>query len=388
MKIAIFTNTYWPTINGVAVSATNLREGLLKLGHEVYVFAPDDDDLDKAKEQKNVYRYPSFNIKEIADYELALPSLKISEILGKHKFDIVHTEHPIWIGKWGMSYAEKNELPLITTVHTQYELYAKLIPLPQNILIPILKNRLNKYLNNVDLVTTPGEGSKKRLIKQGVTNEILVVSNATDLSDYWKADGEQIRKDLGVAKDEKLIGFVGRLSQEKNVSVLIDAAEKVLKKIPSAKFILIGDGPDRAELEEKAKSISDRIIFAGKVDHKEIPKYYGALDLFLSASQSEVQPMTFAEAMATGTPVIVFDVAGCNDMVEDNENGLLVDDKRGATGLAEACLKILSDEKELKAMSQRATKWASRYDLLSATKEMVVAYQKAIDINLSKKSEK
>jgi 1,2-diacylglycerol 3-alpha-glucosyltransferase len=384
MKIAIFTNTYWPTVNGVAVSATNLREGLITLGHEVFVFAPDDKDLEKLKEQENVFRYPSFNIKEIADYELALPSLKIHEILEKNSFDIVHTEHPLWIGNWGMSYAKKTDTPIITTVHTQYDLYAKLIPLPQEILVPILQKRLNRYLNNVDLVTTPGEGSKQRLIKQGVKTPIRVVSNATDLSSYWKAKGDEVRSKLVKNKDEKLIGFVGRLSKEKDVSVLLDAMSLLLKKMSNVKLVLIGDGPDRKELEQKAKTISNQIVFLGKIDHKRIPDYYAAFDIFLSASQSEVQPMTFAEAMATGTPIVVFDVAGCNDMVKNNENGLLVDPKKGAQGLAEAATQILMSPKELKKLSAQATKWASRYDLTTATKDMVSAYEQAIHLHKNK----
>ncbi len=383
MKIAIFTNTYWPTVNGVAVSATNLREGLIQLGHEVFIFAPDDEDLKKLKEQANVYRYPSFNIKEIADYELALPSLKINEVLDKNSFDIVHSEHPLWIGKWGMNYAKKTNTPIITTVHTQYDLYAKLIPLPQGILVPILHKNLNRYLNNVDLVTTPGEGSKQRLIEQGVKTPIRVVSNATDLSRYWKAKGDKVRREL-TNNNEKLIGFVGRLSKEKDVSVLLDAMNLILNKMPDSKLILIGDGPDRKELEEKAKTISNKIVFLGKIDHKQIPDYYASFDIFLSASQSEVQPMTFAEAMATGTPIVVFNVAGCNDMVKNRENGLLIDPKKGAQGLADAVTKILVNEKELKKLSSQARKWASRYDLMTATKDMVEAYEQAIKIHSNK----
>ncbi len=382
MRIAIFTNTYWPTVNGVAVSAKNLHDGLVKLGHEVYVFAPAVEDMDESKDDKNVLRYPSFAIKAIASYELALPiAPKIKKVLESKKFDIIHTEHPLWIGKWGRSYAKKHDLPIVTTVHTQYDLYAKLIPLPQEILVPILKKQLNEYLNSVDLVTTPGSGSAERLKRQGVETPIMVVSNPTDLQEFWKASGDKIRAKLGVGVNDKLIGFVGRLSQEKNIEVLLRAVGEVLRRIPNAKMVLIGDGPDREKLQAKAAEISDRIIFAGKVDHSEMPEYYAAFDLFMSASMSEVQPMTFAESMAASAPVLVFDVAGCNDMVENGENGILVDKVHGAKGLSEAAIKLLQNEKELAEMKKRAKKWAERYDSSSATISMVDAYKQAIRLH-------
>jgi len=385
MRIAIFTNTYLPTQNGVAISTANLREGLVRFGHEPFVFAPLVIGIE-LKDEKNVFRYPAFNIRQIANYPLALPlSGEISKVLKRTKFDIVHTEHPWWVGEWGLNYAEDTDTPTVTTVHTQYEIYAKLIPLPQKALISVLKNKFAKYVGGVDLITTPGEGSKQRLLKEGVEAPIEVVSNATDLEDYWSADRSKVRNELKLKDSDILIGYVGRLSEEKNVMTLLAAAEIILKSKSNVKIILIGDGPDKEELEKRASEISkDKIIFTGNIPHEEIPLYDAALDLFLSASKSEVQPMTFAEAMATKTPLVLFDVAGCNDMVENKENGLLVDESAGAKGLAEVVLKLLNNKDELVEMGKRAQKWAERYDLLSATKSMIAAYKKAIELHQNK----
>ena len=386
MRIAIFTNTYPPTTNGVAVATANLREGLVKLGHEPFVFAPLVIGTE-LRDEKNVYRYPAFNIRQIANYPLALPlSDEISKILKSTKFDIVHTEHPWWVGEWGLNYAKDTNTPIVTTVHTQYEIYAKLIPLPQKLLVSVLKGKFAKYIGGVDLITTPGEGSKLRLLKEGIKVPIEVVSNATDLEDYWSADRTKVRAKLNLKDSDILIGYVGRLSEEKNVMTLLCAAEIILKSKSNVKIILIGDGPDKKELEKRASEISkDKIIFTGNIFHDEIPPYYAAMDLFLSASKSEVQPMTFAEAMATSTPLVLFDVPGCNDMVKDKENGLLVAPKEDAKGLAEAAIKLICDKKELTEMGKRAKKWASRYGQENATSEMLKAYKLAIRLHQNNK---
>ncbi|MFH1855297.1 MAG: glycosyltransferase [bacterium] len=382
MRIAIFTNTYLPTQNGVAISTANLREGLIKLGHEPFVFAPLVVGTD-SKDEKNIFRYPAFNVRSIANYPIALPiSPEISKVLKEAKFDLVHTEHPWWVGEWGLDYARKSNLPIITTVHTRYDIYAKLIPLPQELLISTLKNKLEEYLGSVDLITTPGGGSKERLLKEGVKTPIEVVSNPTDLSDFWSAKADKIRKKFGLKSGDILIGYVGRLSEEKNIQTLLATVEIILKNKPNVKMVLIGDGPDREELEKRASEISkDRIIFTGNVPHKEIPFYDAALDTFVSASKSEIQPMTFAEAMATGTPIVVFDVAGCNDMVQDKENGRLVATKEGSKGLAQAVIDLISDKDELSDMGKRAKKWATRYEQENATRDMLKAYKLAISLH-------
>lgn len=386
MRIAIFTNTYPPTINGVAVATANLREGLVKLGHEPFVFAPLVIGVE-LKDEKNVFRYPAFNIRQIANYPIALPlSSEISKVLKRTKFDIVHTEHPWWVGEWGLNYAKDTDTPAVTTVHTQYEIYAKLIPLPQKVLASVLKNKFAKYVGGVDLITTPGEGSKRRLLKEGVRAPIEVVSNATDLEDYWSADGSKIRAKFNLKDSDILIGYVGRLSEEKNVMTLLATTEIILKSKSNVKIILIGDGPDREKLQKTAEKISkDKIIFTGNVSHEEIPFYDAALDLFLSASKSEVQPMTFAESMATGTPLVLFDVPGCNDMVKNEENGLLVAPNEGAGGLAETVIKLICEKKELTEMGKRAKKWASRYGQENATLEMLKAYKLAIKLHQQNK---
>jgi len=384
MRIAIFTNTYWPTVNGVAVSIANLRQGLQELGHAVHVFAPAPAGFDVAADQAGVSRFPALAAPVEADYQLALPvAPRVTRALFKQGFDLVHTHHPLWVGVWGQWYARWTGLPLLTTIHTQYEIYAKMVPLPENVVDQYLRVRVRSYCNHCDLVTTPAVSSRGRLQDLGVTTPVEVIYNPTDLSELWEADGSAIRRQYGCGPDDPLLGYVGRLAPEKNLTALLDAAGIMLPELPQARLLIVGDGPSRHTLEERARALpgGDRIIFTGRVEHRLIPQYDAALDLFITPSMFEVQPLSFAEAMAAGAPVIAMDAPGGNDMVEDGVNGRLVPPDEQGQGLARAALDLLRDPAARRAMGARAREWAMRYDRMTVVKRMLEAYEQARELH-------
>jgi glycosyltransferase involved in cell wall biosynthesis len=385
MRIAIFSCTYAPVVNGVAVSIANLRAGLLKTGHEVDIFAPAPPGYDESTDPENVFRYKSFYLTSKADYPIALPiGAKVQERLAKGGYDVVHLHHPWLVGTWGRKYARRMKIPVLDTVHTQYEIYSKLAePIPSPWINPILRRKLIRHCNAVDLVTTPGEGSREALLGLGIRTPIKVVSNPTDLSSYWNAKGDEVRLKYGIDERSIVIGYAGRLSKEKNVDELIQAFQFISQTDTQVKLMIIGGGPEASYLRSLADSLAyGKVIFAGQVPHDQIAQYYGAIDIFLTASRSEVQPMSFAEAMAAGNPVVAYDVPGCNNMVQDS-HGVLVDPGTGSAGLAFAVLSLMQNEDELRRKMYRSIEWAKRYDLLTATASMVEAY--AIAEELSKK---
>lgn len=388
MKIAIFSNTYKPTVNGVAVSIDYLREGLEKAGHTVHIFAPAPNDYDRSLDGDYVHRFRSLDAPVEADYQLAWPfSSDVSEALRELRFDLVHSHHPLWVGDWALWYARWLKIPLVTTIHTQYELYSHMVPLPQAMLDTYLQAKVMRYCNICDLVTTPAESSKERLKKIGVTKPIEVIYNPTKLEPFWHADGAEVRKLHNCTPDDYLLGYIGRLSPEKNLGALLDAAEIILSQEPTAKLMIVGDGPSRKDLEKRASKIAspERIIFTGKVNYDQIPNHCAALDVFVTPSVSEVQPLTFAEAMAAGTPVIAFDVAGCNDMVQDGLNGRLIPTSQKGKGIARVVLEVMHNQTELIKMGKSAREWARRYDQPMVVEQMLGAYAKATENNKKRK---
>lgn len=382
MRIAIFSNTYWPTVNGVAISIANLRQGLRARGCEVFVFAPGAPGHDCSLDEPGIVRFPALPAPVEADYQLAVPHAPaVLRVLRRVDFDLVHTHHPMWVGSWGQWYARLTGRPLVTTIHTQYEIYSKFVPLPDMLVDAYLRHQVKAFCNRCDRVTTPAASARERLLAGGVTTPIEVVFNPTDLTACLAASGEAIRAQLGCeSPGDQLLGYVGRLAPEKNLGVLLEAGSRVLQRLPRARLLLIGDGPQRAKLEEQARSLpgGDRIIFVGKIPHRDIPGYQAALDLFITGSTMEVQPLSFAEAMATATPLVTFDVAGNNDMIEHEETGLLVPVEAGAEGLAEAALRLLTDREMLARLSQTARERSRRYDLPSVTDKMLAVYEQTI----------
>lgn len=378
MRIAIFTNTFWPTVNGVAISIGNLRQGLEQLGHEVYIFAPAPADFDLAQDDERIFRFPSIQAPVEADYLLAVPlSPTVGKALRHLDFDIIHTHHPVWVGVWGQWYARWTGTPLVTTVHTQYEIYSKLIPLPDSVVEAFLRVRVASYCNKCDLVTTPAESSRQRLLAQGVTTPIEVVYNPTDLSEIREADGEPVRRQLGLQPGDTLIGYIGRLAPEKNLDALLYCAEIILTQHKRAHVMIVGDGPSRCSLEKQVSEMpcGDRIHFIGAVEHHRVPQYAAALNLFITASMSEVQPLSFAEAMAAGAPVIAMDAPGGSDMIEDGFNGRLSPVTEQGAGLARVALEVLDTPGRLQQMSGQAREWAQRYDRMTVVKHLLEIYE-------------
>lgn len=382
MRIAIFTNTYWPTVNGVAISVANLRRGLEAAGHEVWVFAPAPPGFDPAQDEPRIVRFPAVAAPVEADYPLAVPySPAVLKALRTVHFDLVHTEHPMWVGSWGAWYARWAGKPLITTIHTQYETYSRLVPLPDALVDAYLRVQVRAYCNRCDWVTTPAASARDRLAARGVKTPIEVVYNPTDLSECFGADGRALRSDLGYNADELLLGYVGRLAPEKGLADLIKAAGEILQRLPQARLLVIGDGPSRPKIEAMARALphGDRIRFLGRVPHDRIPEYQAALDLFITGSQMEVQPLSFAEAFATGTPIVAYDVPGNNDMIEDGVTGRLVHPREGASGLAAAAVELLSAPDLLARLSANARACSQRFDQPQVVQRMLEVYQWAIE---------
>ncbi len=382
MRIAIFTNTYWPTVNGVAISVANLKRGLEAAGHEVWVFAPAPSGFDTADDEPGVIRFPAIPAPVEADYPVAVPySPAALKALRRLEFDLVHTEHPMWVGSWGAWYARWTGKPLVTTIHTQYEIYSSLVPLPDALVDAYLRNQVRAYCNCCDWVTTPAASARDRLLAGGVRVPIEVVYNPTDLSECFRADGRALRVELGYGESELLLGYVGRLAPEKGLPDLITAAGEVLEHLPRARVVLIGDGPARQKLEAMTAELpcGDRIRFLGRVPHNRIAEHQAALDLFMTGSQMEVQPLSFAEAFATGTPIIAYDVPGHNDMIEDGVTGRLVAPEQGAEGLAAAALEVLASREALARLSENARVHSQRYDQPQVVQSMLEVYQRAAE---------
>jgi glycosyltransferase involved in cell wall biosynthesis len=382
MRIGIFTNTYSPTVNGVAKCVEYYERGLKERGHEVIVFAPASEDYDRSKDAKNVYRFQTLPNPFEPDYTIAAPySRPVVKALRRLDFDIIHTQHPFWVGAWGSWYARLSGVPLVTTVHTDYRLFAHVIPLPEPLVEGYMRIRTTSYCNKCDLVTTPVKSMRRLLRRHGVRTPIRILPNPTPIAEFGKGHGDRVRKRLGLRAGTVVLGFVGRLSQEKNLGFLIKAAEPVLKANPKTALVLVGDGPDREKLQKQVKkSLADRIFFVGAVPHDQVADYQAAFDLFVSASVSETQCLAFNEAMAAGRPVVAVKAPGASDMIEPGRNGLLATDAEDPADLGARIAELVDDADLRLEMGEYARQWVQQFDISVVAESLEGLYLQTADL--------
>ncbi len=383
MRVAIFTNTYYPAVNGVANCVAAYREGLLDVGHEVTIFAPAPQSYDSRSDPDDIRRFPALPLPVDMDYSIAMPySSAVMKALRDRQFDVVHTQHPVWVGAWGAWYARWNDIPLVTTVHTEYELFAPLVPLPTALVEMYLNLRVTSYCNKCQVVTTPVQSTRRRLEEQGVTTPVEILPNPIRVSDFAGVDGSRVRRKLGIDDEVVLIGFVGRLSREKNLGVIVEAVGRVLSQRKEAAFVLVGSGPEMDSLKRQVRDIpgGERVFLAGSVPYEHIPPYQAAIDVMVTASLSETQPLAYTEAMAAGTPIVALRAPGAADMIDHGVNGLLSKVEDGAEGLAQKILRVVDDSALRSKLAQGARQSAQQFDVGHVTDRLVGIYNRALEL--------
>jgi len=312
MKVAIFTETYLPYINGVVTHIHSLRVGLEMLGHEVMVVTADPQ-VKEFTLKDGVLYCPSLEMKKLYGFGLASPiSSKRTRYLDEFKPDVLHIHQEFGIGLFGYSYAKRRKIPYVYTMHTMYDDY--LYYVVPNFVIPTAKKVAGKYFAMLSKgaaeITGPSKKVEKYLRSHGVYRRIHVVPNPVDLDAFnpdtlSKEKAMEIRRGLGYSDSDFLVSFVGRIGREKGFDTLINYWKEALSDHKDIKLIIIGDGPDRESLVQQVKDMGmdDQIRFLGKIMHDELPPTLYSCDMYVTASLSDTNSISMLEAMALGMPV-------------------------------------------------------------------------------------
>lgn len=329
MRIGIFTDTYYPEINGVATSIQQLKRGLEFLGQEVYVFAPNNNV--EYEDEKNVIRERSIPFLLLKDRRMCC--FRVSKAMKKVKelnLDIIHSQTEFEMGHLAKRSAYKYNLPFIHTYHTVYEDYTHYLRIPgcNSAIMKSLARKFSKATcNHARAVVVPTDKVNELLRKYGVKREIFVQATGVNYEKFKFPDMEKVgelKKKYGIPQNCRNIIYVGRLAKEKNIGELVNFIPEIKEKVPDLKFIIVGDGPERASIINRAEklNVSDDIIFTGAVPWSEIENYYALGDIFVSGSTSETQGLTYIEALAAGKPLLVrYDDCLKNVLVE-GKNGV------------------------------------------------------------------
>ncbi len=330
-RIGLFSESFRPVQNGVTTSLLTLIDGLRTRKHQVWIFAPDNEQ--QTEPEVNVQRFPSFVTSLNPNYPLAypfLPRLALASQFNRLRLDVVHTHTPFVLGLTGANLALSRGVPLVTTFHTFYSQYSHYVPLfPDSMTQNLLDVYLPWYYNRCAAILCPSQVAADALRQMGVESPIEVVPTGIALprAEHRTALARiQTREALGLAADTPLLLFAGRLAQEKNLSWLLANLCRVLYSVPRAKLLLAGDGPYREELEAEAErlQISGSVLFLGPLTRKQLDPLLASADVFCFPSPSETQGLVIGEARASGTPTVAIDAGGAPETIREGIDGFRV----------------------------------------------------------------
>ncbi|MDD7390945.1 MAG: glycosyltransferase family 4 protein [Lachnospiraceae bacterium] len=330
MRILITTEWYAPVVNGVVTSVLNLQRELECLGHEVKILTLSN--TTESCTEGNVTYIGSLNAAVVypqARVAVSLRSREIEKLMEWHP-QIIHSQCEFSTFVIAVRIARELNIPIVHTYHTVYEDYTHYFSPVKKWGRAAVGTFTRKVLERTNCVIVPTEKVKKILLRYGVKEEIRVIPTGIDMSRYSRRisgeERQELRAKLGIPEKAGTAVFVGRLAREKNLEEIISMFS--MMKQENFRLLIVGDGPYRHELEEYVKTcgIEEQVIFTGMVPPDDVYRYYQAGDVFVSASTSETQGLTYVEALANGLPALCRKDDCLDGVIEDGVNGWQYED--------------------------------------------------------------
>lgn len=386
MRIGLFSDTYYPEINGVATSTKTLCDILKKKGHDVFVVTTNPFSK-KIEFKDNVLRIPGITLKILYSYEMAgFINPKATKIIKKLRLDIIHVQTEMGIGIYGRLLAKKLKIPLVYTYHTMYVDYTYIVT--KGVLDPAAKGIVKKFSKSISSsvteLTTPSVKTKNALREYGVDRYINVIPNGINLSMFDESNiNKQFIEEFKTKYNlhcKYILLSLGRIAKEKANDVLLQGYATFLKNptIDNSVLLVVGDGPDRPNLEKLTMElgISDHVIFVGKVPYEQVPYFYYMSNLYLSASTSETQGLTFIEAIAAKTLVLCRFDENLEDVIQDNKTGFFFSNNDSFNQKLRYILSLSQEEQ--KDIIEKAYIQNKKYSVEEFYNSMIEVYYRAL----------
>ncbi|WP_018249526.1 glycosyltransferase family 4 protein [Orenia marismortui] len=318
MRIAIFTDTFLPQVNGVTKTLAKLKEYLEKEGIDYLIFAPDDPEADSLNFEKNIQRMLSFRFFLYPECRLSVPNyFKIKNKLNEYQPDLIHIVTPFNLGLCGLKYATSYDIPLISSYHTNFTHYLDYYNL--HFLEKPIWTFFRWFHSHSTINLCPSQSSLEELSDNGIKNlEIWDRGiNSKLYSPQYRDEDLRESYELG---DRITLLYVGRLAPEKNLNLLMESMKIINQKYKDqVRLLITGDGPLLDKLKSEAPS---NVIFTGYLKGHNLSKIYASADIFAFPSITETYGNVILEAMASGLAVVSFLEGGVRENLEDGYNGL------------------------------------------------------------------
>jgi glycosyltransferase involved in cell wall biosynthesis len=364
MRVMVVTDQYEPMIGGVTAVTRGLARGLAERGHTVALVAPSPCLRGSRRADGRVsitlrgsLRWPWYDGMRLG----CLPAAAAGRMIASFAPDVAHIHSPVTLGVTTRIAARRQRVPVVYTNHYLPANVRGSAPGRPGVLDALFYRYVVGFSNRCSHVTAPTVTALGLLRDHGLRAPSGVVSNGVDLRRYspGPADG-RLRRRYGLAAGRPLVLSVGRLSQEKRLGVLLDAAART---DPAIQVAVAGAGPDEPRLRAHASSlgVTARVRFLGFVPEADLPGLYRLADVFAIASEAELQSLATLEAMATGLPVVAVNAGALGELVRDGENGFLVS-PGDAAGMAARLDQLCGDPAGRRAMSAVSARIAAAHD--------------------------
>ncbi len=326
MKIGFFTDTYFPQVSGVSTSIRTLKEELEALGHDVYIFTTTDPNV---KELENrIIRMPSIPFISFKERRVIIRGMLYAYYVAKDlELDIIHTHTEFGLGFLGKQVAKALRIPCLHTYHTMYEDYLHYIA-NGKLIRPVHVKQFSKvYTAHLSAIVCPSQRVVDKLTEYDIEVPKYIIPTGIDISKFKPVEQteiEAIKNRFEITDEHLFLLSVSRISYEKNIQTILQGMPEVIQELPQARLVIVGDGPYKKDLEELVESmnLSDYVYFSGEIPNEDISAIYQAADIFVSASDSETQGLTYTEAMAAKTQVVAKGNAYLDPLFDDLSLGV------------------------------------------------------------------
>ncbi|MDO4903922.1 MAG: glycosyltransferase family 4 protein [Limosilactobacillus sp.] len=329
MNIGLFTDTYFPQVSGVATSIKTLRDELTAQGHHVYIFTTTDPKAKSDDEVNGIYRFPSVPFVSFTDRRVAVSgAFRAIRLAKKFKLDIVHNQTEFALGMIGKMVARELKIPCLHTYHTMYQDYLHYIANGHIVKPKNVASYARLYMRHMCGIVAPSERVLDTLRSYNIKAPIRIIPTGINLRVYQQPEDLAVTKELrakyGYESDTPVMLSLSRLAYEKNIHALIDAMPDIIAAQPKAQLLIVGDGPARQTLERQVRqlNLTDHVQFAGEINNEQVHHYYKMANVFVSASDSESQGLTYDEALASDLPIVVMRSVYTDELIDDPAIGV------------------------------------------------------------------
>lgn len=382
MKILMISDVYFPRVNGVSTSIATFRREFEALGHEVHLIAPDYGQV--TDDERRIHRIPSRYLPLDPEDRMmkAGPVRALIPWLRKVQFDLVHIHTPFVAHYLGVWLAKELGVPRVETYHTFFEeylyFYVPFLPKP---LMRFLARRFSGHqCNNLDGLVVPSGEMLKRLREYGIHAPAEVIPTGLEPETFQLGDGAAFRAKHGIAPNQPVLVYIGRVAFEKNIGFLLEVTAALKPRFPGLLLAIAGEGPALPALKRQAAGlgIAENVLFVGYLDRRrELPDCYRAGNVFVFASRTETQGLVLLEAMAQQVPVVSLAEMGAKEVLRHGKGALVAEDR--VEDFAAKVERLLSDQGIASLLGSLGAEYAAEWSSRALAEKMLEFYRRTIE---------